>query len=89
MTHAGATKVLFVAYGSGHIKMVIPVAQALAASGKAAPVVLALTTAATVAQAAGLDVLHAKGLEYNPVTRRYWLSANTSVNYMLATQKFS
>ena len=60
MTHAGATKVLFVAYGSGHIKMVIPVAQALAASGKAAPVVLALTTAATVAQAAGLDVLQFK-----------------------------
>jgi 2-polyprenyl-6-hydroxyphenyl methylase/3-demethylubiquinone-9 3-methyltransferase len=44
---------------------------------------------ASSCRAAGLDVLHAKGLEYNPVTRRYWLSANTSVNYMLATQKFS
>jgi hypothetical protein len=50
-------KVLFVAYGSGHIKMVIPLAQALAASGKARPVVLALTTAAPVARAAGLDVI--------------------------------
>ena len=49
--------VLFVAYGSGHIKMLIPVAQALAASGLARPVVLALTTAAPVARAAGLEVL--------------------------------
>ncbi len=53
-------KVLFVAYGSGHIKMVVPVAQALAASGKATPVVLALTTAAPVARAAGLEVIQFK-----------------------------
>ncbi|MDP2066117.1 MAG: UDP-glycosyltransferase [Burkholderiaceae bacterium] len=52
--------VLFVAYGSGHIKMVVPVAQALAASGRARPVVLALTTAAPVALAAGLDVVQFK-----------------------------
>jgi len=26
-------------------------------------------------------------MEYNPLTQRYWLSADTSVNYMLATQK--
>jgi 2-polyprenyl-6-hydroxyphenyl methylase/3-demethylubiquinone-9 3-methyltransferase len=26
-----------------------------------------------------------KGLEYNPLTGRYWLSADTSVNYMVAT----
>jgi hypothetical protein len=50
-------KVLLVAYGSGHIKMVVPLAQALAASGKARPVVLALTTAAPVARAAGLEVI--------------------------------
>jgi len=50
-------KVLFVAYGSGHIKMVVPLAQALAANGMAKPVVLALTTAAPVARAAGLEVL--------------------------------
>ena len=35
----------------------------------------------------GLDVLHTKGLEYNPLTRRYWLSANTSVNYLFATRR--
>lgn len=53
-------RVLFVAYGSGHIKMLIPVAQALQASGQAQPVVLALTTAAPVAQAAGLAVVQFK-----------------------------
>ena len=49
-------KVLFVAYGSGHIKMVIPLAQALAANGMAKPVVLALTTAAS-ACARGMTIL--------------------------------
>lgn len=34
---------------------------------------------------AHLDVQRMKGLEYNPLTRRYWLSADTSVNYMVAT----
>ena len=52
--------VLFVAYGSGHIKMLIPVAQALAASGLGRPVVLALTTAAPAARAVGLDVVQFK-----------------------------
>jgi 2-polyprenyl-6-hydroxyphenyl methylase/3-demethylubiquinone-9 3-methyltransferase len=28
-----------------------------------------------------------RGLEYNPFTRRYWLSADTSVNYMIACRK--
>lgn len=55
--------VLFVAYGSGHIKMLIPVAQALAASGLARPVVLALTTAAPVARAAGLEVVQFKDFQ--------------------------
>lgn len=50
-------KVLFVTYGSGHVRMVMPVAQALAESGLAQVQVLALTTAAPVARAAGLDVL--------------------------------
>jgi hypothetical protein len=53
-------RVLFVAYGSGHIKMVVPVAQALKASGLAQPLVLALTTAAPVAREAGLDVVQFK-----------------------------
>ncbi|RYF07588.1 MAG: bifunctional 2-polyprenyl-6-hydroxyphenol methylase/3-demethylubiquinol 3-O-methyltransferase UbiG [Comamonadaceae bacterium] len=36
---------------------------------------------------ANLNVAHTRGLEYNPLTGRYWLSANTSVNYMFATQR--
>lgn len=38
-------------------------------------------------RSAGLDVLHARGLQHNPLTGRYWLSADTSVNYMIATQR--
>ncbi|MBE7369927.1 bifunctional 2-polyprenyl-6-hydroxyphenol methylase/3-demethylubiquinol 3-O-methyltransferase UbiG [Ramlibacter pallidus] len=38
-------------------------------------------------RAARLDVLQTQGMEYNPVTRRYWLSADTSVNYLAATRK--
>ena len=38
-------------------------------------------------RSAGLDVLYTKGLEYNPLTRRYWLSANTSVNYLFAARR--
>ncbi len=49
--------ILFVTYGSGHVRMVVPVARALAESGLARPVVLALTTAAPVVRAAGLEVL--------------------------------
>ena len=36
---------------------------------------------------AELDIQHTRGLEYNPVTRRYWLSDDTSVNYLLATRR--
>ncbi len=36
---------------------------------------------------AGLVWQHTRGMEYNPFTRRYWLSADTSVNYLVATQK--
>jgi 2-polyprenyl-6-hydroxyphenyl methylase/3-demethylubiquinone-9 3-methyltransferase len=36
---------------------------------------------------AGLDLQQTKGMEYNPLTGHYWLSADTSVNYLLATQK--
>ncbi len=36
---------------------------------------------------AGLDLRASKGLQYNPITRRYWLDGNTSVNYMIATQR--
>ena len=36
---------------------------------------------------AGLEWQHTRGMEYNPLTRRYWLSGDTSVNYMVATQR--
>jgi 2-polyprenyl-6-hydroxyphenyl methylase / 3-demethylubiquinone-9 3-methyltransferase len=36
---------------------------------------------------AGLELTETRGMEYNPFTRRYWLSQDTSVNYMLATRK--
>ena len=42
---------------------------------------------AAYARAAGLDLEHTRGMEYNPLTRHYWLSANTSVNYMLGMRK--
>ena len=35
----------------------------------------------------GLDLLHSRGMQYNPISRRYYLDANTSVNYMFATRK--
>ncbi|MBU6503483.1 MAG: bifunctional 2-polyprenyl-6-hydroxyphenol methylase/3-demethylubiquinol 3-O-methyltransferase UbiG [Burkholderiales bacterium] len=38
---------------------------------------------------AGLDLKAIRGMEYNPLTRRYWLSSDTSVNYMFATQKLT
>jgi len=38
-------------------------------------------------RAAGLDVKHTCGLEHNPLTRRYWLGNDTSVNYMFATRR--
>lgn len=49
-------KILFVCYGSGHVRMVLPVAQWLRASGRAQVEVLGLTTAAAVVQAAGLPL---------------------------------
>lgn len=36
---------------------------------------------------AGLELREFKGLEYNPLTRQYALSGDTSVNYMLACQR--
>ena len=36
---------------------------------------------------AGLDIVQTRGMEYNPLTQRYWLSADTSVNYLFATQR--
>ena len=36
---------------------------------------------------AGLTLQHSMGLQYNPLTRRYWLDADTIFNYMLGMQK--
>ncbi|NBD21748.1 bifunctional 2-polyprenyl-6-hydroxyphenol methylase/3-demethylubiquinol 3-O-methyltransferase UbiG [Aquabacterium fontiphilum] len=36
---------------------------------------------------AGLDLGQFKGMEYNPLTGRYWLSGDTSVNYLVACRK--
>ena len=31
---------------------------------------------------AGLELEHTRGMQYNPLTGRYWLSGDTSVNYL-------
>jgi len=38
-------------------------------------------------RAASLELAATRGLEYNPLSRRYRLSADTSVNYMIACRK--
>ena len=38
-------------------------------------------------RAAGLSIEGFKGMEYNPLSKRYWLSADTSVNYLVACRK--
>ena len=35
----------------------------------------------------GLDLVDTRGMEYSPITQRYWLSADTSVNYLLACRR--
>ncbi|MDO8447502.1 MAG: bifunctional 2-polyprenyl-6-hydroxyphenol methylase/3-demethylubiquinol 3-O-methyltransferase UbiG [Rhodoferax sp.] len=42
---------------------------------------------ASYCRSADLDLRNTRGIGYNPLTRRYWLSADTSVNYLFATQK--
>lgn len=39
------------------------------------------------ARNAGLSLEGTRGMEYNPLTGRYWLSADTSVNYLFACRK--
>jgi 2-polyprenyl-6-hydroxyphenyl methylase/3-demethylubiquinone-9 3-methyltransferase len=38
---------------------------------------------------AGLDVRHTRGMDYNPITRRYAMVQSTAVNYLFATQKIA
>ena len=42
---------------------------------------------ASFARAAGLDLRQSRGMGYNPLNRRYALTQDTSVNYLLATQR--
>ena len=36
---------------------------------------------------AGLELRQPRGMQYNPLTRRYWLDDDPSVNYLFATQR--
>ena len=36
---------------------------------------------------AGLEWKQTRGMEYNPLARRYWMSQDTSVNYLVATKR--
>ena len=42
---------------------------------------------AAYCRGAGLEVQQSRGLEYNPLTQRYALTQDTSVNYLFACQK--
>lgn len=42
---------------------------------------------ASYCRQAGLDLQGTRGMEYNPLTGRYWLSDDTSVNYLVATRR--
>ena len=42
---------------------------------------------AAYCRAVELELKHTKGMAYNPLTQRYWLNEDTSVNYLFATQK--
>ena len=36
---------------------------------------------------AGLELVDTRGMQYNPLTQRYWLDTDSSVNYLFATRK--
>jgi len=38
-------------------------------------------------RASGLQWTDTRGLEFNPLTQRYWLSGNTTVNYLVSTRR--
>jgi 2-polyprenyl-6-hydroxyphenyl methylase/3-demethylubiquinone-9 3-methyltransferase len=42
---------------------------------------------AAFCRSAGLDLHGTRGMEYNPLTRRYWLSDDISVNYLMAVRR--
>ena len=41
----------------------------------------------SAARGANLEPVSMRGMEYNPITQIYSLSADTSVNYLMATRK--
>ena len=38
-------------------------------------------------RAAGLEHVQTRGMQYNPLTQRYWLDDDASVNYLIATRR--
>ena len=38
-------------------------------------------------RAQGLELIQSRGMKYNPLTRRYWLCDDTSVNYLMGTRR--
>ena len=38
-------------------------------------------------RAAGLEAVQTRGMQYNPVSQRYWLDEDASVNYLVATRR--
>jgi len=42
---------------------------------------------ASACRAAGLAVLQTRGLSFNPLTQRYWMNEDTSVNYLMACRR--
>ena len=42
---------------------------------------------AAACRAADLDVVQTRGMQHSPLTGRYWLSSDTSVNYLFATRR--
>lgn len=42
---------------------------------------------ARFARQTDLSVIDQVGMSYNPITRRYWLNNDVSVNYLIHTQK--
>jgi 2-polyprenyl-6-hydroxyphenyl methylase / 3-demethylubiquinone-9 3-methyltransferase len=42
---------------------------------------------AAYCRATGLSLEQTRGMEFNPLTQRYWLSADTSVNYLISTRR--
>jgi 2-polyprenyl-6-hydroxyphenyl methylase/3-demethylubiquinone-9 3-methyltransferase len=40
-----------------------------------------------MARQSGLNLQATRGMQYNPITRRYWLSDDVSVNYLLAMRR--